>query len=248
MRGEVDGEFQQERLVVLHPVEIPAEAKGVERGAEGVGFASQVHAKNRAHIALCVHRAADDALVVAVRGDIELGLDALPLAVQLGVGAGGEFGLRKLRLRFHEVFVAAALDVEFMRGDGVADGLVRRLGQEVYNKALLGVEAFPFLHRSEAVAEGVVDVERPECRRDEQPAIKHAQPLVLRFRKSGVVAAQNVLRPLGSVIRAGGEFFQVAGKCFVHGLSAMKSVVLADFGNPAERTDFLGNRKLVSEA
>ena len=90
---EVDGEFEQERFVVLHPVEIPAEAKGVECGAEGVGFAAEVHAENRAHIALCVHRAADDALVVAVRGDIELGLDALPLAVQHGVGAGGEFGL-----------------------------------------------------------------------------------------------------------------------------------------------------------
>ena len=42
---EVDGEFEQERFVVLHPVEIPAEAKGVERGAEGVGFAAEVHAE-----------------------------------------------------------------------------------------------------------------------------------------------------------------------------------------------------------
>ena len=40
---DVDGELEQQGLVVLHPIEIPPQTEGVERRTENVVSAAQVH-------------------------------------------------------------------------------------------------------------------------------------------------------------------------------------------------------------
>jgi hypothetical protein len=42
---EIHGEFEQERFVVLHPVEIPPQTKRIERRMKGIFRPAKVHGK-----------------------------------------------------------------------------------------------------------------------------------------------------------------------------------------------------------
>lgn len=220
VRRDVDCELEQQGLIVLHAVEMPAQAKGVECCTEGVCPASQVHGKGRAQIALCAHGAADHAFIVGVWQDIEGGFDACPLALQLWVSLDGEFGLGELGLRINEVFVAAALDVSLVIGHRRTDGFSGWCRQHVDDEALLSAQAFALFQGSKKVIQHRVDIERPQRQRDENPFVENTQPRrgrILQIWNRIVVAAQSVLGPFRSMIGAGLEFFQIALQGFCHG-------------------------------
>ena len=84
---DVDGEFEQERFIVLHSIEVPAQAERIERRVKNIIAAAQVDRKRRAQVALGAHGPADHAFMVAVGLDIEGGFDARPLAAKFWIGA-----------------------------------------------------------------------------------------------------------------------------------------------------------------
>ena len=114
IRREIDGEFEQERFVVLHSVEIPAQTERIERRMKNIIAVAQVDRKRRAQVALGAHRPANYALVVAEGFDIEFNFDVRPLLTKFGIGADGNFVLGILGLCLHQIFVGAGLDMEFV--------------------------------------------------------------------------------------------------------------------------------------
>src|SRR5665213_457581 len=136
IRGNVYGEFEQERVIVLHAIEVPAQAERIKRGAKNIFSAAQVYRKRWAQIALRAHCPTDHSLMVAVDLDIEDSFDARPLTAKFWIGADGEFVLRIFRLCFDQVFVDAFLNVVFMAGHSIADGVVRWVRQKVDEKTV----------------------------------------------------------------------------------------------------------------
>jgi len=139
IRGNVYSEFQQERVVVLHAIEVPAQAERIESGAKNIFPAAEVYRKRWAQVAFGAHCPADHALMVAVGLDIEGRFDARPLAAKFWIGADREFVLRIFRLRFDQIFVGAFLNVEFVVGQGSANGFVWWVRQQVDEKTVPGV-------------------------------------------------------------------------------------------------------------
>ena len=158
---DVDSEFEQERVIVLHPIEVPAQAERVERSLKNIFAATHVDGKRRTQVALDAHCSPNHALMVAVGLDIESTLDARPLAAKLWGGADGKFVLRILGLSFDKVFVGAFLNVEFVVGHGSADRFVRWFGQQLDEQSEPGVQAFSLFQRSKAIRQHILDIKRP---------------------------------------------------------------------------------------
>jgi len=161
VRCEVDGKFEQERFIVLHPIEVPTQTERIERRVKNIIAATQVDRKRRAQVALCAHCPADHALMVAVGLDIEGRFDARPLAAKLWIGADGEFVLRILGLRFDKIFVGAFLNVEFVAGHSRTDGFVRWLRKQVNEQPVPHVQAFSLFQSSEAIRQHILNIKRP---------------------------------------------------------------------------------------
>ena len=174
---DVHSEFEQERVIVLHAIEVPAQAERIECSAENIVTAAHVYRKRRAEVALGAHGSADDTLVVAVGLDIEGGFEARPLAAKLWIGVDGEFVLRIFGLGFDKVFVSAFLDVEFVAGHSSADGFVRWFRQQLDEETVPGVQASSLFQSSQAILQHILDIKRPERCWDEHPAVKPAQRL-----------------------------------------------------------------------
>lgn len=210
---EIDREFEQERFVVLHPLEIPSQAECIERRVKDCVRSLHIHRKGWTQIALGGHGAANHAFAILIVFNLESIFYARPLTAQFGIRFDGEFVLGILALRFDEIFVGAFLDVEFVVGHRRADGFVRRFRQQFNEQPVMCVQTFPFFQNGQAILQHILKVKRPERRRHKHPVLKRLQRLNYRravFRLRRVIRPENTFRPLRPVIGAGLEFFQVA--------------------------------------
>ena len=86
--------------------------------------------------------------------------------------ADGEFVLGVFGLRLDQVFVGAFLNVEFVVGYRGADGVVRRLRQQVNEETVAGVEALSLFQDGKAVLQHILNIKGPERCGDEHPVVK----------------------------------------------------------------------------
>jgi len=224
---DVDGEFEQQRVVVLHTIEVPAQAERIERGVKNIFLPAHIDRKGRAEVALCGHSPTDDTLMVALRLNVEGRFNAPPLAAKFRIGFDGQFVLCIFGLRFDQVFVSAGLNMEFVGGDSGANGFVRRLRQKFDKEAVAGVEALSIFQSSKAVRQHVVNIEGPKGDWHQHPIVQHSQLLsnpVVELRQRSVITSENLLSPFRSVKSAGFEFSQVEIECSVHNPFAEPSI------------------------
>lgn len=126
VRRDIDGEFERQRLVVLHSIEIPVLTKRIKRGLKNLIFPPQVDGECRSQVTFNAHAAANHSFVVAVGRNIENLFNLRPLAAEFRMGADSEFILRVLGLSFYEARVIANLNLEFVFGHRGADGFIWR--------------------------------------------------------------------------------------------------------------------------
>ena len=104
-------------------------------------------------------------------------------------------------------------------GHGGADAFVRRLGKQVDEQALPGVQAFPFLQSGEAILQDILHMEGPEGRRNKHPVVEQSQQRLdhpWQLQPGGVIPAQCPVSPFGPAIGAGFEPFQIEGEWRFH--------------------------------
>lgn len=175
VRRDVDGELEQKRLIVLHAIEIPSQAEGIEGCLEDLAAPCKIYGSGWTQVSFASHGATYHALVVLIQFNLECCFDLRPLGLKLRITEHGEFGLRKLGVGSNHIFIATFDDIELVSGDRMADVFIGCLWQQLKKETKAGAQWLSLFCRLQTIGQHLLNLEGPERGRYEDPFIKTAE-------------------------------------------------------------------------